>query len=172
MNKIGKIVGCLLLLVPVGVVGQKPQKVSDHLKTIEVNYVGVDELRTLQYKPDGQDFVCINGNNRYTRALYGSPTEDRIETSDRPVFVAYKAKDSRNISFSLTTDGVMVELDKTDFCEARYTAGRRTYKLTDHRWGKGIIYISVLAFPDRQGGIWKIQTENFTGTVQLSAGVC
>mgnify|MGYP001377130479 FL=1 len=53
MNKIGKIVGCLLLLVPVGVVGQKPQKVSDHLKTIEVNYVGVDELRTLQYKPDG-----------------------------------------------------------------------------------------------------------------------
>lgn len=172
MNKIGKIVGCLLLLVPVGVVGQKPQKVSDHLKTIEVNYVGVDELRTLQYKPDGQDFVCINGNNRYTRALYGSPTEDRIETSDRPVFVAYKAKDSRNISFSLTTDGVMVELDKTDFCEARYTAGRRTYKLTDHRWGKGIIYISVLAFPDRQGGIWKIQTENFTGTVQLTARVC
>lgn len=59
MNKIGKIVGCLLLLVPVGVVGQKPQKVSDHLKTIEVNYVGVDELRTLQYKPDGQDSVCI-----------------------------------------------------------------------------------------------------------------
>ena len=94
MNKIGKIVGCLLLLVPVGVVGQKPQKVSDHLKTIEVNYVGVDELRTLQYKHDGQDFVSKNGNNRYTRALYGSPTEDRIETSDRPVFVAYKAKDA------------------------------------------------------------------------------
>ena len=38
------------------------------------------------YRPSGQAFVCSNGQNRYTRALYGSHTEWRVETSDRPVF--------------------------------------------------------------------------------------
>ncbi len=38
--------------------------------------------RTIQYRPDGNDFVCVNGKNRYTRALYGGITDFRIETSD------------------------------------------------------------------------------------------
>ena len=38
------------------------------------------------YRPEGRAFVCENGNNRYTRALYGGPTDYCIETSDRPVF--------------------------------------------------------------------------------------
>ena len=45
--------------------------------------------RRLQYVPDGEDFVCVNGKNRYTRALYGSHTAYRVETSDRPVFAIY-----------------------------------------------------------------------------------
>ena len=48
-----------------------------------------------QYRPDGRAFVCVNGKNRFTRALYGSPTEWRVETSDRPVFAVYKKKDCR-----------------------------------------------------------------------------
>ena len=31
--------------------------------------------RTIQYRPDGNDFVCVNGKNRYTRALYGGITD-------------------------------------------------------------------------------------------------
>ena len=128
--------------------------------------------RTWQYRPDGQDFVCVNGENRYTRALYGSHDEDRLETSDRPVFVAYKKKDSRNISFSLTVNGKTTRLDETDHCEARYTAGRRSYVLTDKGWGSGKVEMSVLAFPDRQGGIWKIVTSGFKGGVTVHAECC
>lgn len=57
--------------------------------------------RTIQYRPDGNDFVCVNGKNRYTRALYGGITDFRIETSDRPVFATYKPKDSKHICFRL-----------------------------------------------------------------------
>ena len=43
-----------------------------------------------QYQPEGQAFVCVNGTNRFTRALYGSHTDWRVETSDRPVFALVK----------------------------------------------------------------------------------
>ena len=34
---------------------------------------GTPAPRTLQYEPGaGGDFFCVNGHNRYTRALYGS----------------------------------------------------------------------------------------------------
>lgn len=41
--------------------------------------------RTAHYMPEGNAFVCVNGSSRYTRALYGSTAEWRLETSDRPV---------------------------------------------------------------------------------------
>lgn len=111
--------------------------------------------RTIQYRPDGNDFVCVNGKNRYTRALYGGITDFRIETSDRPVFAAYKPKDSKHICFRLQCGNQSIALDSLKFCEARYRAGRRTYRLTDPLLGKGELNISVLAFPDAEGGIWR-----------------
>ena len=53
------------------------------------------------YTPEGRNFVCVNGNNRYTRALYGSRNGYRLETSDRPIFAVYKNNDNRNIRFRL-----------------------------------------------------------------------
>ena len=41
------------------------------------------DVRTMQYFPDGREIVCLNGNNRYTRALYGTHTNFRMETSVR-----------------------------------------------------------------------------------------
>ena len=85
----------LLLLLSLGAVAQSSAK---------------DARQDVGYRPDGRAFVCINGQNRYTRALYGGPTEFRIETSDRPVFAIYKKRDCRNVQFSLNG----VRLDKTD----------------------------------------------------------
>ncbi len=152
--------------------GAQTMKVGDFLKNQEVNATDFSKPRKWQYKPDDQDFVCVNGENRYTRALYGSHDEDRLETSDRPVFVAYAKKDSRNISFTATVGGNTISLEKTDYCEARYAAGRRTYTLKDKRWGNGILKISVLAFSDRRGGIWKFDAEGFDSPVRLSCYMC
>lgn len=123
--------------------------------------------RQLNYLPDGEDFVCVNGENRYTRALYGSPTEWRIETSDRPIFAAYVKRDCRNIRFSLRMPGGEVTpLETTDWCEARYTPGRRSYLLKDDAWG-GAAYlrISVLPSMTEEAALWQFSGELPEGCV-------
>ncbi len=136
-------------------------------------FSGKAQSRCWQYKPDGQDFVCVNGSNRYTRALYGSNDDDRIETSDRPVFVAYKKNDSRNISFCVTVDGKKYPLDSTSYCEARYSAARRTYYLKDKAWGNATLRLCVLALPASRGGIWRFEASGFaSSSVTVSAVSC
>ena len=71
------------------------------------------QLRTQQYFPENGAFVCENGKNRFTRALYGSYTDWRVETSDRPIFAVVKKGHHRNIRFSVNG----VALDSTDYCK-------------------------------------------------------
>lgn len=42
--------------------------------------------RSLNYWPEGNAIVCVNGKNRFTRALYGGSSAFRLETSDYPEF--------------------------------------------------------------------------------------
>ena len=77
--------------------------------------------RPLEYQPEGQGFVSVNGHNRYTRALYGSPTLFRIETSDRPVFATYNKTVNKHISFKLVVNGKSLALDSTTYCKSIYS---------------------------------------------------
>jgi hypothetical protein len=43
----------------------------------------------LRYKPDGKDFVIVNGKRLFTRAIYGTNTAFRMEAGDRPEFALY-----------------------------------------------------------------------------------
>ena len=85
-------------------------------------------------------------NNRYTRALYGSHTDWRLETSDRPVFAVAKKNHHRNIR--LVVNGV--PLDATDFCRAAYEDGMRSYVLRDQRWGSGTLCVKVVSLYDEE----------------------
>ena len=117
--------------------------------------------RTAHYMPEGNAFVCVNGSSRYTRALYGSTAEWRVETSDRPIFATYKKNQTGNIRFRISYDGQIMWLDEAEYCKASYEAGRRDYLLKDRRWGKGELDISVLAFPDAEGAIWRFAVRGF-----------
>ena len=121
-----------------------------------------------QYRPEGRAFVCVNGQHRFTRALYGSPTEWRVETSDRPVFALYKKKDYRNVQFRVNG----VPLDKTDFCESRYEAGMRSYLLRHKAWGqKASLRVKVVASLQAEQAMWRFQTSGFSGDVTLDVVV-
>ena len=126
--------------------------------------------RSQQYVPRGHSFVCENGTNRYTRALYGSHTDWRLETSDRPVFAVVKKGHHRNIRFEFEKDGVAYPLDETTYCRASYSNGRREYLLKDERWGEGVVRIEVLAMPDREAAVWRIASPQLEGS--LRAVVC
>ena len=139
---------------------------------VSVNVMAQNDSRPLQYFPEGDSFVSVNGNNRFTRALYGGHTLFRIETSDRPVFAAYNKTDNKNIRFCLTYNGNRTVLDSTAYCKAEYIGGRRDYTLSDSRWKGGKLHISVLAYYNKDGAIWKFHTEGFVGNVKLEGLIC
>ena len=122
-----------------------------------------------QYRPEDGGFVCENGTNRFTRALYGGYTDYRIETSDRPVFAVVKKNHHRNIRFRVNG----VALDSTDYCKATYINGMRIYSLRDHRWGDGAeLALQVVALPDREGAVWLFDDRHFAQPAGLEARVC
>ena len=121
-----------------------------------------------QYRPEGRAFVCVNGQNRYTRALYGSHTDWRIETSDRPVFALYKKNNCRNVQFRING----VKLDETDYCEARYVDGMRSYVVRHSAWGpKAVVRLKVVASLQDEQGYWRFQTSGFERSVKLEVTV-
>ena len=129
--------------------------------------------RTANYQPDGRGFSCVNGNNRYTRALYGSVDEWRLETSDRPIFAIFKKNNHRNIRFVIKRNGQAFQLDSVEYCKARYEAGKREYLMKDKRWDGGVLKLSVLAYPQTEGAVWKFAAENFgKAKIEIVGMIC
>ena len=124
--------------------------------------------RTMNYHPDNGEIVCVNGNNRYTRALYGTHTLYRLETSDRPVFATYDKRHNRNISFMVTVNGTTTRLDSTSWCEARYKGGIRRYKMTDQSWNGGEITITAIAAQDREAALFSLACSGFSGNLSVT----
>lgn len=122
--------------------------------------------RKMQYVPSGEGFECVNGNNRYTRALYGGHSAYRLDTSDRPVFVSFvDGKHCKNIRFILhTRQQGDISLD-TASCRSTYEAGKRIYILDNLG-----VTITALARYDCDGSVWKMtmREEAEALTVRLS----
>lgn len=140
-------------------------KIGDFIESTSYNDDKQGTERTMQYIPDGNDFVSYNGKNRFTRALYGGYTDFRLETSDRPVFATYKKGNYRNISLRLNG----VPLDSTHYCEARYSAGKRSYHLADARWGNGKLTVIALVSPDAECAIISFETVGFSEKTSMQA---
>lgn len=129
--------------------------------------------RKANYQPEERSFVCVNGNNRFTRALYCDQTAYRIETSDRPVFALYRKKDNKNIRFKIKLgDNTIFLLDSADYCKAIYEAGRRDYILRDKRWNGGELTLTVLPRRDIEGGVWRFTAKGFQMPVEIIGLVC
>ena len=94
MKRLAVIFLCLWCVVAVwsqyATNGNKVKGAGDLIESTSFNDHKRGTERRLQYLPDGDDFVCVNGENRYTRALYGGYTDWRLETSDVPAFAIYK----------------------------------------------------------------------------------
>lgn len=129
------------------------------------------DVRTMRYYPDGRDIVCFNGDGRYNRALYGTNTKFRLETSDTPIFAAY-GDGGYNFRFYLVYDGKETQLDLADECKASYQGGRRVYELKDRKWGDAEVEIYSMASFFSEGAIWRFRLDGFDGPVTLKARKC
>src|SRR5689334_9954249 len=57
--------------------------------------------KELRYRPQGTDFVIVNGKRRFVRALYGTNTGFRIEAGDLPEFALYMPGMGGNLKFGI-----------------------------------------------------------------------
>ncbi|MCD7710790.1 MAG: DUF4450 domain-containing protein, partial [Porphyromonadaceae bacterium] len=125
------------------------------------------ESRTLRYHPDGEDFVIVNGNRKFTRALYGSNTGFRLETSDVPEFGLYMPRMGGNLTLGVLVGEKSLWLNEADKVEARYRAGSRVYTITDPLLEKGSIVITALALYEADGMILQVEGSKLPAGTRL-----
>ena len=111
--------------------------------------------RSLRYVPEGEDFVIVNGKNKFNRALYGSHTGFRLETGDVPEFAFYLPRMGGNLSFSVGNGGETLPLNNAKTIECRYRPGKRIYTISDPFLRNGMIKIEAMALFDDDGAIWR-----------------
>ncbi|MDD4992515.1 MAG: DUF4450 domain-containing protein [Paludibacter sp.] len=128
----------------------------------------VNKDRELRYRPEGDDFVIVNGTSQFNRALYGTHTGFRVETGDVPEFALYLPRMGGNLSFSIENKQKSIQLNAAQRIECRYRAGSRIYYITDPLLGKGKITITALAMSEAEGMMLKIETQNIPTNTKLS----
>lgn len=160
------------LTVSTAVFAQK-QKIGDFIESRSYNLDKRGVERRQQYFPEDGAFVCINGDNRYTRALYGSHTDWRLETSDRPVFAVVKKGHHRNIRLELDYRGHCYKLDQLP-CKAYYGGrmpGARYYTIYDSQLGDSL-QVAAVARHDREGAILSLSSPSLGDSARVRAIVC
>ncbi len=125
-------------------------------------------VRTLRYTPDGEDFVIVNGERKFNRALYGTHDASRVETGDLPEFALYLPRMAGNLSFGLVAGADSLPLNEAQYIESRYRAGSRIYTIQDPMLKGGKLILTALALSDKDGGIWQIQAENISAGTRLT----
>lgn len=144
------------------------KKVGDFIESKSWNEEKRGAERTMNYRPEGRAFVCENGSNRYTRALYGGHTDYRVETSDRPVFAVFKKGQHRNVRFEVNG----VAIDSTDYCKAWYVDACRSYRLRDRRWGDAGISLSVVALQDEESALFRFESADKSRPLDIRTLIC
>lgn len=121
--------------------------------------------RELQYWPEEEGIVCVDGKNRFTRALYGRCEAARLETSDEPEFGLYMPYMGGNLRF---------DIDHTQI-KAIYDGVSRDYEITlpasmrMKAEEEAVVFISAYALQvPSVGGIWQIEGKNVRKGVELA----
>jgi hypothetical protein len=142
----------LILLVPLVPSAQKQQRIKE---------------RSIHYRPDGTDFVCMDGKQRFNRALYGSNTAFRVEAGDLPEFALYLPGMGGNLQFGLMVGDSSKWLIQAKNIEARYRPGSMLYKVSDPLLRGGILELTALPLFEGEGLIVKMEGKNLPTGIGL-----
>ena len=125
------------------------------------------QTRHLRYKPDGNDFVIVNGDKKFNRAIYGTNTAYRMEAGDLPEFAFYMPGFGGNFRFGIVVSGIGKWFAEADSIEARYRPGSMIYTIKDKLLGDGKIVVTALALADKEGAIFKVVNHSSVKNLQL-----
>ncbi len=100
--------------------------------------------RPLRYRPDGGDFVIVNGTERFNRPLYGGASAFRADAGDRPEFSLYLPGRGGVLRFALRTAEGWKWLTDTAQITARYRDGTMVHEIRDPELGDGTLTLTAL----------------------------
>ncbi|MCB1130412.1 MAG: DUF4450 domain-containing protein, partial [Verrucomicrobiae bacterium] len=123
--------------------------------------------RPLRYKPDGGDFVIVNGAERFNRPLYGDASIFRVDAGDRPEFSFYVPGRGGNLRLAVMRGDQAIWLDEAAVIEARYRAGMMIYRIGDPKLGKQPLELSAIATRGRVGFLLELKTPANTPKAEL-----
>ena len=144
--------------------------VLDHYsnaQTVDNDQYWHNKERELRYRPEGTDIVIINGNRRFTRALYGTNAASRVEAGDLPEFALYMPGMGGNFKFGLISGDSSKWLIDAKRIEARYQPGKMIYAIEDPMLGNGKMRLEILALSDAEGMMIRADFSNVTNPVKL-----
>lgn len=124
--------------------------------------------RELRYTPEGDAFVNVNGKQRFTRAIYGTNTGFRFETSDYPEVGLYMPRLGGSMYLALQNGNKVLWVKDLKRIESRFRSGQRTYILSDPKvLGKGTITIDLMALADADGLVMRSVSKNIPKGVKM-----
>ncbi len=127
-----------------------------------------EKEQELRYKPDGRDFVIVNGKRLFTRAIYGTNTAFRLEAGDRPEFALYMPGMGGNVKLGLGNSKQTKWLTQADKITAKYRPGAMLYTIEDSSLlGKGKLFVELLALADGEGFVIQTRMENISEPIEL-----
>lgn len=116
--------------------------------------------RQMNYQPDGEEFVSLNGKNRFSRAIYGTNTGFRFETSDFPEFGLYMPNLGGSFYMALSTPSGVKWIKDLASIESRFKSGQRSYLIKDEKMlGKGTLRIDAVALSEADGMIVRYEAK-------------
>jgi len=125
----------------------------------------------LNYRPDGRDFVAVNGHNLFTKSLYANGSDYCVKTSDTPLFKLSLWGKEKVLSLALAMGGNVYQLSAAPRCESRFADGSRRYLVSNDdawgRWASVEITVCPLAYSD--GAIMQFVSRGLPDDAQLSA---
>lgn len=157
----------LILLLIVLSISISAQKSFDPELNLYIDSNKHNQQRSLRYFPQNEDIVIVNGKKKFNRALYGSHTGFRVETSDVPEFALYLPRMGGNLSFRIKNADKMISLNNADYVESRYSKGSRIYIVRDSLLKKAYLKMTVLAVSEMDGLIMKIEAFDLPKNVEL-----
>ncbi|MDN3669472.1 DUF4450 domain-containing protein [Echinicola jeungdonensis] len=126
-----------------------------------------DQPREVRYTPDGKDFVIVNGDRKFNRALYGYHSDFRTEAGDLPEFSFYLPGMGGNFRFGIQKENNAKWLEDAVHIESRYQSGKMHYVIADPILGSGKIEITVMPLREREGAIFKVEEQGVPESVNL-----
>lgn len=119
------------------------------------------------YRPQGSDFVKVNGKQRFNRALYGSNTAFRVEAGDLPEFALYLPGVGGCLRLGLIQGNQSKWLIEAQQIKTIYRPGSMLYEISDNLLGKGLLRMAVIPVADKEGMLLQIKAEQVPAGVTL-----